>query len=111
MQRRPFSPTAHQIPQTLQHTRYANVFGIGDCAAVPTSKTAAAAGAQFLVLRDNLDALMAGRASDDARYDGYSSCPLVTKKGACMMMEFGYDGKIMETFTPLGIVDQQKVRG
>ncbi|KIY99789.1 sulfide quinone reductase-like protein [Monoraphidium neglectum] len=95
-------------PETLQHTRYANVFGIGDCAAVPTSKTAAAAGAQFLVLRDNLDALMAGRASDDARYDGYSSCPLVTKKGACMMMEFGYDGKIMETFTPLGIVDQQK---
>ena len=85
------------------------MFGIGDCAAVPTSKTAAAAAAQFLVLRDNLDALLDGRsAQPQAKYDGYSCCPLVTKEGACMMMEFGYGGKIMETFTPLGLVDQSK---
>jgi sulfide:quinone oxidoreductase len=51
---------------------------------------------------------MAGGAADGARYDGYSSCPLVTKQGACMMMEFGYNGRILETFTPLGIVDQSK---
>lgn len=95
-------------PETLQHTRYANVFGIGDCANVPTSKTAAAAAAQFLVLRDNLGALMAGQHADEARYDGYTSCPLITKKDACMMMEFGYNGKILETFTPFGIVDQSK---
>lgn len=95
--------------ETLQHPRYPNVFGIGDCAAVPTSKTAAAAAAQFLVLRDNLDALLDGRsAQPQAKYDGYSCCPLVTKEGACMMMEFGYGGKIMETFTPLGLVDQSK---
>lgn len=25
-----------------------------------------------------------------------------------MLMEFGYNGQILETFTPLGIVDQQK---
>jgi hypothetical protein len=96
------------VAQTMQHTRYPNVFGIGDCTNVPTSKTAAAAAAQFLVLRDNLDALMAGGAPGASRYDGYSSCPLVTKQGACMMMEFGYGGKIMETFTPFGIVDQSK---
>lgn len=29
---------------TLQHVRYPNVFGIGDCTSLPTSKTAAAAG-------------------------------------------------------------------
>lgn len=28
--------------------------------------------------------------------------------GACMMMEFGYNGQILETFTPLGLVNQQK---
>ncbi|KAI8470279.1 MAG: hypothetical protein J3K34DRAFT_421158 [Monoraphidium minutum] len=94
--------------ETLQHMRYPNVFGIGDCANVPTSKTAAAAAAQFLVLRDNLDALMAGQAADEVKYDGYTSCPLITKKNACMMMEFGYGGKILETFTPLGLVDQSK---
>ncbi len=30
--------------ETLQHIRYPNVFGIGDCTNVPTSKTAAAIG-------------------------------------------------------------------
>lgn len=30
--------------ETLQHTKYSNVFGIGDCTNVPTSKTAAAVG-------------------------------------------------------------------
>ena len=29
---------------TLQHVKYPNIFGIGDCTSVPTSKTAAAAG-------------------------------------------------------------------
>jgi sulfide:quinone oxidoreductase len=48
---------------------------------VNTSKTAAAAAAEFLVVRDNLDALMDGVAKEQSRYDGYSSCPLVTKKG------------------------------
>lgn len=29
---------------TLQHKTFPNVFGIGDCTSLPTSKTAAAAG-------------------------------------------------------------------
>ena len=33
---------------TLQHTKYSNVFGLGDCTSLPTSKTAAAAGQQGL---------------------------------------------------------------
>ena len=30
--------------ETCQHTKYPNIFGIGDCTDIPTSKTAAAAG-------------------------------------------------------------------
>lgn len=33
--------------ETLQHTRYPNVFGIGDCTSLPTAKTAAAVGKQW----------------------------------------------------------------
>lgn len=29
---------------TLQHTSFPNIFGIGDCTSLPTSKTAAAVG-------------------------------------------------------------------
>ena len=31
------------------------------------------------------------------QYDGYTSCPLLTKKGQCIMAEFGYDGQVLET--------------
>ena len=30
--------------ETLQHVKYPNVFALGDCSSVPTSKTAAAVG-------------------------------------------------------------------
>jgi eukaryotic sulfide quinone oxidoreductase len=80
----------------MQHTQYENVFGIGDCTNVPTSKTAAAAAAQFLVLRDNLDALMDTGRVGAAAYDGYTSCPLITKKDACMFMEARGSGPTAE---------------
>jgi sulfide:quinone oxidoreductase len=33
-----------------------------------------------------------------ARYDGYSSCPLVTEVGKVILAEFGYDGKLLPSF-------------
>jgi len=30
--------------QTLQHNKFPNIFALGDCTSLPTSKTAAAAG-------------------------------------------------------------------
>ncbi len=40
------------------------------------------------------------------QYDGYTSCPLITGKGKCILAEFGYDGAILETFP----FDQSKER-
>ena len=37
--------------ETLQHTKYNNIFGLGDCTNVPTAKTAAAVAAQLGVMR------------------------------------------------------------
>lgn len=82
---------------TLQHVRYPNVFGIGDVTGVPNSKTGAAIRAQYPIVATNLLDVMAGRAPS-RRYDGYSSCPLVTEIGKVMLAEFGYDGKLMPTF-------------
>jgi len=33
--------------ENLQHVRFPNIFGIGDCTSAPTSKTAAAVGIYF----------------------------------------------------------------
>ncbi len=82
---------------TTQHTRYANVFSLGDCSSLPTSKTGAAIRKQAPVLVDNLLALRAGRPLE-ARYDGYASCPLITGYGTCILAEFDYDGNPTETF-------------
>ena len=45
---------------TLQHTRFPNVFAIGDCTNVPTSKTAAAVAGQSGVLLKSLESAMKG---------------------------------------------------
>ncbi|MGE3673158.1 MAG: FAD/NAD(P)-binding oxidoreductase [Polyangiaceae bacterium] len=82
---------------TLQHTRFPNVWSAGDCSSAPTSKTGAAVRKQVPVLVANLLAKRAGQ-QVEAQYDGYASCPLVTGRGSVMLAEFGYDGKIMESF-------------
>jgi len=45
---------------TMQHTRFSNVFAIGDCSNVPTSKTAAAVAGQSGVLLDSLYRVIKG---------------------------------------------------
>jgi sulfide:quinone oxidoreductase len=82
---------------TLRHRRYANVFGLGDASGVPTSKTAAAVRKQAPVVVENLLAAMRGRPLP-ARYDGYTSCPLVTGYGRLVLAEFDYDQQPKETF-------------
>ncbi|XP_045117192.1 sulfide:quinone oxidoreductase, mitochondrial-like isoform X1 [Portunus trituberculatus] len=82
---------------TLQHVTFPNVFGIGDCTSVPTSKTAAAVAGQFGVMKRNLSLVMGG-ASPKHQYDGYTSCPLVTGYNKCILAEFDMDGNPLETF-------------
>lgn len=82
---------------TLQHVRYSNVFALGDSSNLPTSKTAAAIRKQAPALVQNLKALMNGKPLT-GKYDGYTSCPLVTGYGKLVLAEFDYDKKPAETF-------------
>jgi sulfide:quinone oxidoreductase len=91
--------------QTLRHNRYANVYALGDCSNLPTSKTGAAIRKQAPVVVRNLRAAIAGLAAP-SYYDGYTSCPLVTGYGKLVMAEFDYDKQPQETFP----VDQSRER-
>ena len=82
---------------TLQHTKYPDIFGVGDVTGVPNSKTGAAIRKQYPIVVKNLLSRMNGDVLS-AKYDGYSSCPLVTEIGKVMLAEFGYDGKILPSF-------------
>ena len=90
---------------TLQHPKYPNVFPIGDCSRLPTSKTGAAIRKQAPFLVKNLLSAIKGEPLV-AKYDGYTSCPIVTGYGKLVLAEFGYEGKPNETFP----FDQSKER-
>jgi sulfide:quinone oxidoreductase len=91
--------------ETLQHTKFANIFALGDSSNLPTSKTGAAIRKQVPVLVENLAHASKGEALS-AKYEGYTSCPLVTGYDSLIMAEFGYDLKPQETFP----FDQNKER-
>ncbi|GLV36311.1 uncharacterized protein CBL_08805 [Carabus blaptoides fortunei] len=82
---------------TLQHTKYPNVFGIGDCTNSPNSKTAASVAAQSKIVHINMTAVMAG-SEPKMVYNGYASCPLVTGYSSCILAEFDYNLTPTETF-------------
>jgi sulfide:quinone oxidoreductase len=79
-----------QVDQSsMQHTRYPNVFALGDAGSTPNSKTGAAARHQYPVVVKNLRAAMGGRPLE-ASYDGYASCPLTTARNKMLLAEFDY---------------------
>ena len=82
---------------TLRHVRHPEVFALGDCSSLPTSKTGAAIRKQAPVLVSNLLASLQGR-EGSAAYDGYTSCPLVTGYGKLILAEFNYKNEPLETF-------------
>ncbi|MEZ4933683.1 MAG: FAD/NAD(P)-binding oxidoreductase [Saprospiraceae bacterium] len=82
---------------TTQHTKYKNVFSLGDCSNLPTSKTGAAIRKQAPVTTENIMSYFAGKELTK-HYDGYTSCPLVTGYGSLILAEFDYDKNPAESF-------------
>ncbi|PPK76913.1 sulfide:quinone oxidoreductase [Methylobacter tundripaludum] len=93
-------------PNTLQHAKYSNIFGLGDAGSTPNAKTAAAVRKQVPVVVDNILSL---KNSKDVQggYDGYGSCPLTTSLSKVMLAEFAYDGKVTPSFP---LLDPRKSR-
>jgi sulfide:quinone oxidoreductase len=92
-------------PSTLRHTRFGDVFALGDAAGTTNAKTAAAVRLQAPVVVRNLLAVLDGR-EPSASYDGYGSCPLTTAYGKVILAEFSYGGKVTPSFP----IDPRKPR-
>jgi sulfide:quinone oxidoreductase len=87
-------------PATLRHNDYPNIWALGDVAGVPKGKTAASVKWQVPVVEDHLIAAIEGRAGS-ATYDGYTSCPLITRIGRAMLVEFDYNNNLTPSFPGL----------
>src|SRR5690606_17782053 len=81
----------------LRHVRFANVYAVGDVAGVPKGKTAASVKWQAPVVVDHLVADLSG-VPTRSLYDGYSSCPLITRLGRAMLVEFDYRNNLRPSF-------------
>ncbi|TDL31068.1 NAD(P)/FAD-dependent oxidoreductase [Jeotgalibacillus sp. S-D1] len=93
-------------PYTLQHKQYNNIFGLGDASSVPTSKTGAAIRKQAPTVVSNIYALMKNK-KPWRKYNGYTSCPLVTSYNTLVMAEFKYNNVPSETF-PINQAKERK---
>jgi len=82
---------------SMRHPRYPNVFGAGDCVGTPIGKTAASVKAQVPVAVENMIQAIQQR-DMTARYDGYTSCPLITARGRGILVEFDYALNMVPSF-------------
>lgn len=82
---------------TLRHTRYGNIFSLGDVCSAPNAKTAAAVRKQAPIVAENVLSVLDGL-RPRAVYDGYGACPLTVERGKVVLAEFGYGGKLLPTF-------------
>ena len=82
---------------TLRHQRYPNVFAVGDIAGVPKGKTAASVKWQVPVAVEHLLGDISGKPSTEV-YNGYTSCPLITRLGQAMLIEFDYQDNLIMSF-------------
>ena len=84
-------------PGNLRHKRFSNVFAVGDIAGVPKGKTAASVKWQVPVAVDHLVADITGKPSPEV-YNGYTSCPMITRLGQAMLIEFDYQNNLITSF-------------
>ncbi|UYV35651.1 NAD(P)/FAD-dependent oxidoreductase [Rhodobacteraceae bacterium D3-12] len=83
--------------KTLRHLRHPEIFALGDVAGVPKGKTAASVKWQVPVVEDHLVAAIDGKEGTQT-YDGYTSCPLITRIGRAMLVEFDYQNNLTPSF-------------
>ena len=79
-------------PETLQHKKYENIFGIGDVTNVPTTKSFYGGLAQVAVVRNNVERRLNGL-SLNAKYDGYTKLSLYTSPSSLANIEHKYGGE------------------
>ena len=78
-------------PYSLQTKKHPNIFGMGDAAALPTAKTGAAIRKQVPIVVNNILQLLTHNKLGNLKYNGYSSCPIITEKGKMLLAEFNYN--------------------
>ncbi|KRZ66571.1 Sulfide:quinone oxidoreductase, mitochondrial [Trichinella papuae] len=95
-------------PYTLQHKKYPNIFGIGDCANLPTSKTLAAISKLHFLSRSCRSMIINECNLHNPNLHNHIHIHIDSfpSRNTVVLAEFGYDGKLLETLP----INQNKER-
>jgi sulfide:quinone oxidoreductase len=94
-------------PETLRHTRYPNVWSLGDAAGTRNSKAGAALRKQTTVLAKNLKAVLKGD-EPAAKYNGYSACPFTVSRSTVVFAEFDDQYRPMPTLPKVHVARERR---
>ena len=83
---------------TLRHTKFDNVYSLGDVMNAPNAKTGAAVRKQAPIVAHNIIKDINKSTDSYRHYDGYGACPLTVAYGKVMLAEFCYAGKVTPSF-------------
>jgi len=94
-------------PETLRHTRYPNVWSLGDAAGTRNSKAGAALRKQTTVLAKNLKAVLRG-GEPKSKYNGYSACPFTVSRSTVVFAEFDDQYRPMPTLPKIHVAKERR---
>ncbi|MFN3949446.1 NAD(P)/FAD-dependent oxidoreductase [Microbacterium sp.] len=80
-------------PETFQHSRYPEIWAVGDAATVATRRSGGAIRQQAKALVKNMTAALDGGAPS-AKYNGYSVVPFTVSRGTVVFAEFDRQGRL-----------------
>ncbi|HEV7210186.1 MAG TPA: FAD/NAD(P)-binding oxidoreductase [Blastococcus sp.] len=89
--------------QTLQSTKYANLFVLGDASDIPTSKAGSVAHFAVDVFVRNFLDLVEGRPMT-ASFDGHANCFIESGHGKALLIDFNYDTEPLPGTYPLPVL-------
>ena len=75
--------------ESLQHTKYSNIFAIGDATNLPVSKAGAAAHHEAKIVGANLASIVKGK-TPKKKYDGHVQCFLMTSLHTSIFLDFNF---------------------
>jgi sulfide:quinone oxidoreductase len=88
---------------TLQSTRYANIFAVGDASNIPASKAGSVAHFSVEIFVDNFLELIAGKPMTGS-FDGHANCFVESGDGKGLLIDFNYDTEPLPGKYPLPVV-------
>jgi sulfide:quinone oxidoreductase len=88
---------------TLQSTKYANIFAVGDASDIPASKAGSVAHFSVEIFVDNFLELIAGKPMTGA-FDGHANCFVESGGGKGLLIDFNYDTQPLPGMYPLPVV-------